>query len=263
MRLALLALTLPFALIAHAGDLAAPAALRACDDENGWPPYFYADVAQGRPTGELVGLSVDVFHRIAQKLKLAPQLDLLPWERCLQLLRSGKYQLALNGSYSEERNRDFLLTRPYYATHSAYFYSRERHPWGFGIKQLADLKRYRVCGLHGYNYRTYGFGPGELDDGAGRFPQLLAKIRADRCDLFIEKREVMAGFKLTDPVMRGLLEGNWLVQAPLDEVPPTGFHIMVSRALPNSQALHDAIDAELGVLMQTGELKQLESHYLP
>lgn len=248
-------------LAAHAAGLDGQGKLKICDDDNGWPPYLFQE--PGKQSGQLTGYAADVLERIAHAQHLQYQIDLLPWERCLQSVRRGDYQMALNGSYSEQRDHDFLLTRPYYSTHSAYFYSRRQHPGGIAIATLSDLKHYRVCGLHGYNYRTYGLGPGDVDDGAIHFPQLLAKLRANHCDLFIEKREVMAGFALTDPQMHELMSGDWLGFAPLSDVPATGFHMMVSRAIPNGEALRQLLNQALDALDKQGDLARLEKHYLP
>lgn len=40
-------------------------------------------------------------------------------------------------------------------THNYYYYSRRHHLKGLKLNSLADLHRYRVCGIHGYNYLNY------------------------------------------------------------------------------------------------------------
>ncbi|MFC4159355.1 substrate-binding periplasmic protein [Chitinimonas lacunae] len=228
--------------------------LLACDDINQWPPYTYRD------NGALIGYSVDVLQQIAHAQQWRVQIDLLPWERCLNAVRAGQYHLALNASDNQQRRRHYLMTRPYYFTHSVYFYSR-RHHSELDIHQLADLRRYRLCGLFGYNYEPYGLSTHDLDLGTTRFPQLIAKLHLGRCDLFVEKREIIVGFSLTDPEMNALLRDPQLQQRPLPGVAPTGFHMLISRRIQAAETLHAILEQGLDDMARRGRLTRLLRRY--
>lgn len=249
-----LTLTLLLASLPPASGWPPGSQLRVCEDENQWPPYTYQD------NGQLIGYAIDAIQQIAGARQWQLQIDLLPWSRCLSALRNGQYHLTLNASDSIERRRDYLLTRPYYFTHSVYFYSRRHHP-ELRIDRLADLRRYRLCGIFGYNYESYGLRPRDLDLGANRFPQLIAKLHLDRCDLFLEKREVVAGFGLINPEMSALLRDPQLAQKPLPKMAPIGFHMMVSRQAPAADELYQAIEDELREMARRGKLTRLLRRY--
>ncbi|HEY0589989.1 MAG TPA: transporter substrate-binding domain-containing protein, partial [Pseudoduganella sp.] len=166
-----------------------------CEDENEWPPYVYRQRGADGTPGKLTGYAVDVISEILARNKISYSFDLIPWPRCQAVATLGKeYQMVLNLSYNPERQRNFLLTRAYYSTTTFYYYSRRHHSAGLKIAGLGDLRKQRVCGIHGYNYVNYGLPPGEVDQGARDFSTLIAKLHAGRCTLFLEKQEVMAGF---------------------------------------------------------------------
>jgi polar amino acid transport system substrate-binding protein len=236
----------------------AGASLRICDDGAEWPPYVYAERVNQRKTDRLRGYSVEVIREIARRAQWQFTLDLLPWSRCLALVKAGRYHMVLNASPNPERQRDYLLTRPYYATHHAYFYSRLHYANGLVLNRPEDAKRYKVCGMQGYNYRDYGFAEGELDQGSLRFPEMIAKLHAGRCDLFFEKREIMQGFGLVDGEMAALLNDGRLGRGDLNSLPPTRFSMLVSRAVPGATTLRTQLDRMLTALEQEGLLTKWE-----
>jgi polar amino acid transport system substrate-binding protein len=244
------------------GALPAHMTVRICEDDAEWPPFTYYERTDGRRTSRLTGIAVDAVDRILKRAGLDYTLDMLPWQRCLQGIQSGAYHMALNVSYSEERGRQFWFARPLYSLNSHYFYSRRVHPQGLPIQSIADFKRFHVCGLIGYNYTTYGLEPSELDLSPSKFTMIINKVLHDRCDLFIEKREVIAGFAVVDPEMAHALANPDLVSAPVPGVPPTPFSMIVTRAHPWAPALLQRLDAGVVQLEDSGELRQITAKYL-
>lgn len=244
---------------ARPGDVVLPHQLKVCDDDYGWPPYLWKEAGRG----EAVGYSVEVLERIAHKHNIAYQLDLLPWLRCLQLVAVGKYDMVLNASDNEQRRRDYLVTEPYYKTHSTVYYSRTRYPEGLKITRLSDLKHYHACGLLGYNYTNYGLERADIDANATTVSALLGKLKLGRCDLFIEKAEVMAGHGLTDAALRAQLSESWLGSAPLSAVPPTTYHMLVSKNTAYSAELLQVLNRDIAELAAEGTLAKLEKKFVP
>lgn len=251
-------------LLLAAGLLAMPAGARAadpprtvaiCDDENEWPPYSYYQRTDGKKTPQLAGFAVDVVHYIFSRHDIRYTIDLIPWTRCMAVASLGKeYAMVLNLSYNAERKRRFLLSRPYYATTSYYYYSRRNYPNGLAIRGLADLKKYRVCGVQGYNYEGYGMAAGEVDQGARSFSALISKVKLGRCSLFVEKNEIMNGYAaigkdyLADPDIR---------RAPIPGMQPDLFYLGISRRAPQAGQLRALIDAELQHMEASGKLDEL------
>lgn len=249
---------------AGAADGALPKnlALAVCDDGAEWPPFTFYQRIDGQKSKKITGSAVEVLERILGRAGIAFTIDLIPWKRCqLEIMHGGRYQMALNASYSAERDRDFRLSRAYYRLTSQYFYSRPLHPTGWPIRELADLKQHRVCGLRGYNYSTYGLGEADLDLSDGGFAPMIAKLHLGRCDLFVEKREIMQGFGVVDAEMARLLADPRLGAANLPGVTETGFHMIVSRAIPYSQALVGVLDAGIDELEASGELQKVMTKY--
>ena len=230
-----------------------------CEDGSEWPPYTYFERRDGKKTERIIGFAVDVIQDIFSRNGLLYSLELIPWARCQAEVKLGKnYQMALNLSYSEERNRNYLLTRPYYQTTNYYFYSRRQYPNGLAIHSVADLKSYAVCGLLGYNYTGYGLKAGEVDQQARDFPAVIAKLHNRRCDLFVEKLEIMTGFlAIGEP----FLQDKDLGRAAIPGMEHAPFHMAISPAMPQAMALRKLLDEELLKMESSGKLKALWQKY--
>jgi polar amino acid transport system substrate-binding protein len=232
-----------------------------CDDMDEWPPYIYYERSAGKKSDKLIGYSIDVIKEIFARHQIRYTVALIPWARCLAEVKAGTtYQMTLNPSYSPERDRDFWMTRPYYAANNYYYFSRRHYPHGLPVKGIADLKRYRACGILGNNYTMYGFQRGELDQGTNDFPALIAKLDRGRCDIFMEKYEVMLGFLA---IGKRYLADPDLGRAPIPGMSSTPFHMAVSRAYPEGKALRDLIDRELEQMETSGRLATLLKNATP
>jgi polar amino acid transport system substrate-binding protein len=254
----LLAHALPASAAAvQAGALAGPISI--CEDENEWPPISYFARSEGRKTDRLTGFAVDVIGDILSRHDLAYRIDMIPWARCLSVAKLGeRYQMMLNLSASPERQDAFLFSRPYYKMASYYYYSRTEHPDGLPIAALADLKKYRICGVRGYNYGAYGLSKGEVDDGAKDFAAVIAKLHAGRCTLFVEHDDVMKGYAL---IGKDFLADPDLGKAPVPGKAPGGFRFGISRKFAQSATLKQLIDDELVRMEENGRLRELWSKY--
>jgi polar amino acid transport system substrate-binding protein len=248
----------------HACLLAAPLAAQAadalparlsiaiCDDENEWPPYSYFQRAGGKKTGQLTGFAVDVIHDIFTRRSVDYSIELIPWPRCMAVATIGKqYGMVLNLSYNDERARSFLFSRPYYATTSYYYYSRRNHPTGLAIASIADIKKYRVCGVQGYNYEGYGMAAGEVDQGAKNFPALISKVQLGRCALFLEKDEVMTAYAA---IGKDYLADPDIGKAPIPGMKRDLFYFGVSKRFPRAEDIRQLIDEELQQMEANGKL---------
>lgn len=242
---------------AHGGAFAAaPSGISVaiCDDENEWPPYSYYQRVDGKKTGAVVGFAVDVIDDIFSRHGVEYSIELIPWSRCLAVSTLGKdYAMVFNLSYNAERARSYHLSRPYYATTSYYYYSRRNHPKGLAIRGVADLKKYRVCGVQGYNYDGYGLHAGEVDQGARSFTALISKVKLGRCALFLEKDEVMTGYAA---IGKNYLADPDIGKAPIPGMKPDLFYFGVSKRHPRAEELHAMIDEDLLQMESNGKLAE-------
>jgi polar amino acid transport system substrate-binding protein len=244
------------------GDaLPANLTIASCDDSAEWPPFVHFERIKGVKTEAVAGYSVDVIKEIFARHGIVLKAALVPWARCLAELKSGKnYQMILNATYNAQRERDYLMTRPYYSTTNCYYYSRRNHPQGLSVSNVASLKQYRVCGIYADNYTTYGFAPGDVDQGTNDFPALIGKLHAGRCALFLEKCEVMQGFL---GVGKRYLDDPDLGHASVPGMSPVPLYMMVSRAYPHAAALKRLLDDELSQMEASGRLAALLKKAMP
>ncbi|MBB5205568.1 polar amino acid transport system substrate-binding protein [Inhella inkyongensis] len=235
--------------------------IKVCDDVAEWPPFTYR---QRGPNGEVQavvqGFSVDVLRQILSARGRSFQIELLPWLRCLREVESGTVHLALNASANAERAKQFRLSLPYYGTTHSYFYSRRRFPKGLRIQHVDELKRYHLCGVHGYSYAAYGLSNNQIDQGAFKFSQVVAKLHAQRCDVGIEKYEAVAGARLVGP---DLLADPDLGHGQIPGLDGGEFHMLISRSHPEGEALHALINQGITQLKESGQMRTLWRRYLP
>jgi len=76
--------------------------LKTCSDENKLFPNLMQD------KNEIIGSYVDILNEVVKnlnnKLSLNIEYNMIPWARCLELLKQGKMDAALAASYNDERS---------------------------------------------------------------------------------------------------------------------------------------------------------------
>jgi len=243
-------------LLLAAPALAAPVPLLVCAADAQLPPFTYSQ------HNRTIGMAVDLLARLLKEAGLpAAQVEMLPWRRCLALVQSGRYALALNAATAQVDPAPFLVTEPYVQLNSVYLYSSRYFSSGLSIKQLDDLHRYRVCGLMGHTFESYGLDNAKVDVGAANYPQLIAKLHAGHCDLFLDKREVIAALHLVDTRLKDMLTDGSLQIRPVPEEAPVGLHFLVSRRIKQAVPLRNALDAGIQRLIRNKAMQGLQAPY--
>lgn len=167
--------------------------VKLCVEEN-FPPFEYA--AQGAGPG-LHGATVEFVTGILKRNRIPFQLQKFPWTRCLAYVKQGAIDIGLDTYYDQARNRDLVYSEPYYALTPQYYYSKSAFPNGLRIRTAQDLKRFHGCGILGFSYAHYGLSAEDIDTGVPDHTMLVRKLKAGRCDYFVEELEVMRGYTLT------------------------------------------------------------------
>ncbi len=245
-----------------AGPVLTMKTVAVCDDVNEWPPFTYLapNPPGATPTRpEVLGFSVEVLRRVLAPAGVTVRIDLLPWVRCLREVASGTaYQMALNASANPERQQRFWMSDAYHATTPGYFYSRRRYPQGVPVQRPEDLTRFRVCGVHGYNYSAYGLRDDQVDRGALNFSRVIAKLLADRCELGVGELEVVKASLYNG---RALAANPEIGYARIPGMAKVEFHMLVSRQHPQGEALVQRINAGLKELRERGQLQAIHKRY--
>ena len=231
--------------------------ITACGGENEWPPSSYYDRQQPE---RVVGYSPDVLRAALKGSDYQLNVILLPWARCLTLAKSGTgVHIVMGATRSPEREAQYGVSQPYLELNPQVYYLADRYPAGARIRERGDMVGVKVCGLLGFNYGYLGLDPAQLDVGATDYPSLIAKLRAGRCEVFVENAEVVSGFR---KLLHAALSDPQLRKASLQGLPTLRASFLVSRDLPYAADLLQTLDRGILRLRKQGELKRLLKPHL-
>jgi polar amino acid transport system substrate-binding protein len=233
--------------------------IKICNDVAEWPPYTYFVRLNGNKTQKLAGFSVELVHEILNREGVDYEITMLPWKRCLANVEYGKTEMLLDATYNKNRDKKYYISKPCYITNAYYFYSKKHHPEGLNIKTLEELEQYRIGGRLGFNYKPYGIEDSELHSTTNTFQSLIDVVHSNRCDLFIEKLEVLVGFF---SVNGHNLSDSDLAYAPLPEIEPEPFYFMFTRN-DRGRKLKAIIDNGIDRLEKNGHLQELLKKHVP
>ncbi|MCX4028670.1 transporter substrate-binding domain-containing protein [Endozoicomonas sp. SM1973] len=237
--------------------------VRIADDLAEWPPYtYFVRKKNGEVSKQIAGLSIDVIEWIFTQNNMAYTVELLPWQRAqAEVAKGNRYHMLLNASYSDKRNKTYLLTKPYYQLNLFFFYSKKYHKKPPRVTGVGDLKkRFKTCGIFGYSYAARGFAANEVDAWAKNYDLLINALHKHgrRCDVFIEGYEIMIGFSyIGNPLMKDPLLGY----AKLPGLKQEPFYMMVSRRIKQGDKLVDIMNKGVIQLVKTGKMKALFEKY--
>lgn len=226
--------------------------LAICGDGGGWPPYHF------EKERKVIGYDIDVLEAIFSPLGLTITVDLPPWQRCLRETNLGRYDIALSAAYSEERDKDYILTDYYYTLQPSYVYSSITYPEGLPIRTAQDLDYLRTCGLQGYNYTGFGVDDSKVRKNSRTFEQVVKMLEANRCDVFLARYEILAGFKASEGIDH-LTNGLKVVSIP--GISGDKFYMLISRSIPDGQELKSIFDQRIQQLRSAGQLDKMIEKY--
>lgn len=222
-----------------------------CADPDPPPWTYWVRDAQGHKTRSYTGFSVDVFSAVFKKLGREVRfIGDVPWSRCLKMVEAGDIDYAMDAYFNTERDKLFAFSRHYNTLTPQVFY-RADSP--VEVRSTADLQRYRGCGMLGASYAHYGLQSEQLDLGVNTYQGMITKLKAQRCDYFVEELEVIAGYKklgvdhLGDQALR--------YHAVTDAQAPAK-HLIAAKGSA-AAALLPEIDKQLGALIASGEAVKL------
>lgn len=226
--------------------------LKVCVEPDDFPPFdFHPEARQQRLIGDSAGSSIELLQYLGKKLKFSVRLHRLPWLRCLQAVESGAMDMALDAYYSPERAARFDYSRPYYYLTPQLFFLHRRFPDGPPAQTIAQMKRLRGCGIHGYAYSHYGLEAAELDLKAQTHGQLVEKLKAGHCDFFLEELEILQGFALSG---RNYLADKQIDSAEVPDATHPQLHLLLSRNSKPLQTLRPAINQAIDKYTADGKM---------
>jgi len=233
------------------GAVQARGVLRYGSDMEGGGPYAFPDPRSPR---EVTGFEVEMMARLADDLGVAATFSQGQWDQLLAVLDSGRIDVVVNGyEWTEARQRDYLATRPYYV-YQLQLMGRK----GGSAKSWSDLSRPRPDGRP-WTVAVLVESAADVfaHDHAG---ETIRVVRFDGVtDAMLAVQNGQYDFTLQDlPAVlfyRERYPGLELVGPPESR----GYYVMYARK--DAPALRDALDAALGQLIASGELRRIYEKY--
>jgi ABC-type amino acid transport substrate-binding protein len=142
------------------------------------------------------------------------------------MVENREIDFAMDAYFDTARARRFDYSVHYRTSTPQVFY-RRKEP--VVINDVSDLKRYKGCGLVGWSYEHYGLTGKELDLGVGLDNQ-VQKLKAKRCNYFVEELETIYSNKLVGP---DYLNDSEIGHAPVPGAKPPTSHLITAK---NSEA---------------------------
>lgn len=228
--------------------------VRLCVDDN-FAPFEYSDIRQASAgLHQVRGATINLVERILKRHGIAYQIEWFPWTRCLAKVEQGEIQIGMDAYFDPQRNRQIVYSEPYFTLTPQYYYLRSLHPGGLLIRQRSDLKRFHGCGILGFSYTHYGLSDRDIDTGSADHDGLLRKLKAGRCDYFVEEHEVMRGYALTGH--RYLADPD-LGHGPVPGAVPPRLHFILTRGTDATRRLLPLLNREIIQLRAQDAVRQL------
>ncbi len=230
--------------------------ITACIDPEPPPSAYWVRDAQQHKTDVLTGSSIELVRTVFERLGLSVTfIGNLPWARCVKSVEAGTIDFAMDAYYDEDRAKLFLYSVYYQQLTPQVFFDAQRP---INVQVKADLKKYRGCGLIGWSYRHYGLNPEDLDVGVNRMDLLFAKLKAGRCDYFVEELEAVAGYRILGIDYLGDPE---IMHGPVtDAIGPKRFLITGKKSA--AAKLIPKINQVLSKLIESGQAARIFAKYL-
>ena len=260
MRFALLSLLV----LGLCGRVAVAQPVKICDDSRAWPPYSYFSRPAGEAkTSKLTGAMIELIDEMFRMIQLDYTITPVPWKRCLyevaSFAQNHKYEVAIEGTLSEERLHAYYVTTYVYTTTGGYWYSTKTFPTGPVVNSPEDLKQYNLCGIFGHNYAGYGLSPEHIRSRPKDYQAAFTMVSLGRCDLFLSNiPTALCKVTLDELVIPGDVVGK-----KVPGLAPGTFHIFVAKSSPRAYELLTKINQALHVLTFHGMTDRLFTKYLP
>jgi len=146
-----------------------------------WAPY--SDLVDNKP----LGISIDIVKEAATRAGFELTLELLPWKRCLQMVKQGNIDFALD---SVDRS-DFIHGEHPSSLYTLAFWARDTDVYD-SYENVSKLVDKRLGLLHGYVYSPEILDAGFIAIEWVESERMAAQmISADRLDLTFADTAVM------------------------------------------------------------------------
>lgn len=249
---------------AMSADVKAQDPVKICDDISPWPPYSYPSpsrIEEGEIVQKQTGAMVDFLDDLFEEIGLEYTLSLKPWKRCLEAVKKSSgpsdFEVVINASFSSKRAKNYHVTKPIYRTTPGAFYSVDAFPAGLNLRSRSDLKKYKICGVRGYNYLEYGLSDSDIFSVSGSLKTNLKMMGKGRCEIIVSSMEPVLGTKL----FGDQIAPNNVRAVPVPDVPPATFHILISRESSRGLLLLERLNIAIDKFTNDGTWDRIMGKY--
>lgn len=235
-----------------------PTAVTLCEEASYAPFFFLPRPATGNAASQPTGFTMELITAVLADAGVSWQLQILPWNRCMDLVAAGAIDIGMDAYHDPVRARRFAYSVPYFRLTPQYFYDRQRPGGPLRLLKPADFHRYQACGLNSYSYDHYGPVRKRLDQSAESYEQLFSMLKARRCDYFLEEKEVMAGTLALRAPDAPALE---LASGPVPGATAPELHFILRREGARSTQIRAILNAGIARLQRDGRLAALKAKY--
>jgi polar amino acid transport system substrate-binding protein len=216
-----------------------------------WYPYQYHNKKQ-----KLVGLDFDIFNAIIKESNIKVKFTELPWKRHLQYIKTGKMDMAMGASHTEEREKTAYFSLPY-RLEKVNLFVKKGTAHKINLNILGDLSSsdYMIGVEGGY---FYGDEYKKLITTKEFYTRINDVIDLEQNVALLLKGHI-DGF-LVDPVTMKAFSEKYSLQGEFEAHPlkiyQDNIHIMLSRNSCSVDTLN-SINNAITKLAQNGEISQI------
>jgi polar amino acid transport system substrate-binding protein len=242
-----------FLLLATSSGVARPESERLTGCASHTPPFMM--FSQEQPSG---GFSYELLQYVSTQMGRHLIVNQLPWARCLQEVKYGRIDLAIDAYDDLERHKSFHYSKSYHTLTPQLFYRANTLMDAMNIRSVDDLERFKGCGVHDYTYEHYDLDVSKMDSSAADDNRMLQKLVAGHCDYALEELEYITGGRTYVP--------GWLDESQLKSMRPPWakgpkIHFLIGRANSGGEELLKKIDSAIVKAEKSGLATGLRKKY--
>ena len=220
-----------------------------------WYPYQYHNKSR-----ELVGLDIDSFNAIMVEAKLNFTTAEIPWKTHLHFLKTGKMDLALGASWTEDREKFAYFSEPY-RKETVKLFVKKGNTNRIQLETLADLagSQYIIGVESGYYYgKIYQ----KLVKTAGLRANIIEVIDLEQNVTLLLKGH-LDGFLVDPNTMQSFIK-KYQMEDEFEqhsvEIYSADISIMLSKKSSDIETLNK-INEAIVTLTASGELKRISQRW--
>lgn len=210
---------------------------------NAWPPFNDEALLNN-------GLASDLVASALSRAGYATDYIQVPWERALQGVQKGRYDVLISAWYAKERITFGHYSQPYLTNRIRFL---QRKGSQISYQQLSDLYPYSIAVVRGYAYASEFDQDSRLNKvGVVDFEIGARMLQAGRVQLTLED-ELVARYHLSRS-LAGMREQLEFLPRPLSE---TGLHILVSRKHPQHKQIAEDFNQAIEAMRLDGSYAEI------